>query len=107
MSKKILFLCHDLTTRLHLSATWSAAGVDMLKPTSEDLPDCIIVDLGRRDSLDEIQRLRALHPHTAIIACFATYNDEAVGAAREAGATDFAARSFVERRVARLLDLEI
>ena len=26
MSKKILFLCHDLTTRLQLSATWSAAG---------------------------------------------------------------------------------
>jgi DNA-binding NarL/FixJ family response regulator len=106
MSKKILFLCHDLTTRLHLSATWSAAGVDMLKPTSEDLPDCIIVDLGRRDSLDEIQRLRALHPHTAIIACFATYNDDAVGAAREP-AQRFRRAQLSKRRVARLLDLEI
>jgi hypothetical protein len=28
--KKILLLCHDLTTRLGLSATWSGAGVEML-----------------------------------------------------------------------------
>jgi DNA-binding response OmpR family regulator len=65
-----------------------------------------VVDLGRRDSLDEIARLRALHPSVTIIACFATYNEEAVVAARQAGAADFAARSFVDRRVARLLKLD-
>ena len=106
MTTKILLLCHDLTTRMHLSAAWSAAGVTMLKPADEEVPDCIVVDLGRRDSLDEISRLRALHPAVTIIACFATYNEEAVGAAREAGANDFAARSFVDRRVARLLKLD-
>lgn len=103
---KILLLCHDLTTRMHLSATWTEAGVTMLKPTGEDVPDCIVVDLGRRDSLDEITRLRALHPTVTIIACFASFNEEAVAAAREAGADDFAARSFVERRVARLFKLD-
>ncbi len=105
MSKKILLLCHDLTTRLSLTSLWTAAGVTMLKPADEDAPDCIVVDLGRRDSLDEIARLRALHSSVTIIACFATYNEDAVGAARAAGATDFAARSFVDRRVARLLQL--
>ena len=106
MDKKILLLCHDLTTRMHLDATWTAMGATMLKPNGGETPDCIVVDLGRRDSLDEIARLRALHPSVTIIACFATYNDGAVGAAREAGATDFAARSFVDRRVARLLGLD-
>jgi DNA-binding response OmpR family regulator len=103
---KILLLCHDLTTRMNLTSVWAAAGVTMLKPASEDVPDCIVVDLGRRDSLDEIARLRALHPAVPIVACFATYNEEAVAAAREAGATEFAARSFVDRRVARLLKLD-
>ncbi len=106
MNPKILLLCHDLTTRINLTSLWTEAGVTLLKPTSEDVPDCIVVDLGRRDSLDEIARLRGLHPTVTIIACFATYNEEAVGAAREAGATDFAARSFVDRRVARLLKLD-
>ena len=45
MSKKILLLCHDLTTRMHLNATWTAAGVTMLKPTDDEMPDCIVVDL--------------------------------------------------------------
>lgn len=106
MATKILLLCHDLTTRMHLSAIWTAAGVTLLKPTGEEAPDCIVVDLGRRDSLDEIARLRALHPAVTIIACFSSYNEEAVGAARAAGADDFAARSFVDRRVARLLKLD-
>ncbi len=106
MSKKILLLCHDLTTRLNLTSLWTAAGVTLLKPSSEEAPDCIVADLGRRDSLDEIARLRALHPGVTIIACFASYNEEAVAAAREAGADDFAARSFVDRRVARLLQLD-
>lgn len=106
MSKKILLLCHDLTTRLNLTSLWTAAGVTMLKPAGDEVPDCVVVDLGRRDSLDEIARLRALHPEVTIIACFASYNEEAVTAAREAGADDFAARSFVDRRVARLLKLD-
>lgn len=104
-TRRILLLCHDLTTRLQLAATWNAAGATMLAATSDEQPDCIVVDLGRRDALDEIARLRALHPAVTIIACFASFNEEAVGAAREAGADDFAARGFVDRRVARLLKL--
>ncbi len=102
---KILLLCHDLTTRLHLAATWTAAGATMLAPAGEETPDCIVVDLGRRDALDEIARLRDLHPAVTIVACFASFNEDAVSAAREAGADDFAARGFVDRRVARLLKL--
>lgn len=105
--KRILLLCHDLTTRLQLNATWTAAGVEMLAATSEDRPDCIVIDLGRRDALDEIARRREQHAGVTIIACFATYNDDAVVAAKAAGADDIAARSFVDRRVARLLQLEL
>lgn len=102
---KILLLCHDLTTRLRLSHVWSTAGVTMLPRTSSETPDCIVIDLGRRDALDEIARLRALHPDVDIVTCAATFDGPAVEAAKAAGATDFAARSHVDKRVARRLKL--
>ncbi|NJD33833.1 MAG: response regulator [Betaproteobacteria bacterium] len=102
---KILLLCHDLTTRLRLESTWTAQGVRMLKKDSGETPDCIVIDLGRGDALQEIARLRALHPELPIIGCAASFEEAAVEAAKAAGATDFAARGFVDRRVARLLKL--
>jgi DNA-binding response OmpR family regulator len=105
MNPRILILCHDLTTRLQLTAAWTAAGAAMLAPTSEEAPDCIVVDLGRRDALSEITRLRQLHPGVSIITCGATFDEATVTAAKTAGADDFAARSFVDRRVSRLLKL--
>lgn len=105
MNVKILLLCHDLTTLLRLDAVWTAAGATVLKKTSSEAPDCIVIDLGRRDALDEVARLRALHPEVDIVTCAATFDGHAVEAARAAGATDFAARSFVDQRVARRLKL--
>lgn len=105
MTKKILLLCHDLTTRLHLTQVWSDAGVALLARTSSETPDCIVIDLGRRDALAEISRLRALHPQTCIVTCAASFDQSQVEAAQMAGATEFAARSFVGRRVARRLEL--
>lgn len=105
MTKKILLLCHDLTTRLRLTHVWSAAGVTMLPRTSSEAPDCIVIDLGRRDALDEVARLRALHPDVDILTCAATFDGAAVEAAKAAGATDFAARGHVDQRVARRLKL--
>lgn len=101
----ILLLCHDLTTLLRLAAAWTAAGATVLKKNSTETPDCIVIDLGRNDALSEIARLRALHPAIDIITCAATFDGEAVEAGRAAGATDFAARSFVDQRVARRLKL--
>jgi DNA-binding NarL/FixJ family response regulator len=102
---KILLLCHDLTTLLRLETAWKAAGADVLKRSSSELPDCIVIDLGRRDALAEIARLRAVHPEVDIVTCAATFDGDAVEAAKAAGATDFAARSFVDQRVARRLKL--
>jgi DNA-binding NarL/FixJ family response regulator len=102
---KILLLCHDLGTLLRLDAAWTAAGATVLKKTSREAPDCIVVDLGRGDALSEISRLRKLHPDIDIVTCAATFDGEAVEAAKAAGATDFAARSFVDQRVARRLKL--
>jgi CheY-like chemotaxis protein len=102
---KILLLCHDLTTRLRLTHAWHAAGVAVLGRTSDGTPDCIVIDLGRRDALDEIARLRALHPTVDIVTCAASFDGDAVEAAKTAGATDFAAHSFVDQRVSRLLKL--
>jgi DNA-binding NarL/FixJ family response regulator len=102
---KILLLCHDLTTRLRLTHAWNAAGATVLGKTSDATPDCIVIDLGRRDALAEISRLRAQHPDVDIITCAATFDGPAVEAAKAAGATDFAARSFVDQRVARRLKL--
>ena len=105
MNPRILLLCHELGTRLQLSAAWTAAGATMLAPASTEVPDCIVVDLGRRDALSEIARLRSLHPGVGIISCGASFDEAAVTAAKAAGADDFAARSFVDRRVSRLLKL--
>jgi DNA-binding NarL/FixJ family response regulator len=102
---KILLLCHDLTTRLRLGHAWSAAGVTMLHRTSSEAPDCIVIDLGRRDALAEIVRLRTLYPEVDIITCAATFDGAAVEAASAAGATDFAARAHVAQRVQRRLKL--
>jgi DNA-binding NarL/FixJ family response regulator len=105
MTKKILLLCHDLTTRLRLTQAWSDAGVTLLPRTGSETPDCIVVDLGRRDALNEIARLRAIHPAVDIITCAASFDQAMVEAARAAGASEFAAYSFVDRRVARRLEL--
>lgn len=105
MTNKILLLCHDLSTRLRLTRVWSVAGVTMLPRTSSETPDCIVIDLGRRDVLDEVARLRALHPDADILTCAATFDGGAVEAAKAVGATDFAARSHVDKRVARRLEL--
>jgi CheY-like chemotaxis protein len=78
----------------------------MLARTSSEIPDCIVIDLGRRDALQEIARLRTLHPDVDIISCAATFDGPAVEAAKAAGATDFAARSHVDKRVARRLKLD-
>jgi len=102
---KILLLCHDLTTRMRLEALWSAQGLAVLKKDEGTAADCIVVDLGRREALGEIAALRARYPDVTLIACAASFEESAVQAARAAGASDFAARSFVDRRVARLLKL--
>lgn len=101
----ILLLCHDLTTLLRLDAAWTAAGATVLKRTSHALPDCIVIDLGRRDALSEIVRLRALHPEVDIVTCAATFDTDLVEAAKAAGASDFAARSFVDKRITRRIEL--
>jgi DNA-binding NarL/FixJ family response regulator len=102
---KILLLCHDLTTMLRLEHAWTAAGATVLKKTSTETPDCIVIDLGRNDALSEITRLRALHPAVDIITCAVTFDGEAIEAAKAAGASDFAARDHVARRVARRFKL--
>jgi len=105
MTKKILLLCHDLTTLLRLDAAWTAAGAKVLRKTSSETPDCIVNDLGRRDALDEVARLRALHPDVDIVTCAATFDGDAVEAAKAAGATDFAALAHVDKHVTRRLKL--
>jgi len=46
-----------------------------------------------------------LHPSMDIVTCAASFDDDTVEATKAAGATDFAARSFVDQRVARRLKL--
>lgn len=101
----ILLLCHDLTTLLRLDSEWTAAGAKVLNKTSTETPDCIVIDLGRGDALAEIARLRRQHPQVDIVTCAATFDGDVVGAAKAAGATDFAARSSIALRIARRLKL--
>ena len=105
MTTKILLLGHDIATRLRLKEAWTALGVEVLAPTSAARPHCAVVDLGRRDALEQIARLRAAHADLPIVACATAFDEAAVTAATAAGASDFASHGFVDRRVARLLKL--
>jgi len=78
----------------------------VLRKTSSETPDCIVIDLGRRDALTEIARLRALHPNVDTVTCAATFDGDTVEAANAAGTNDFAARSFIDLRIKRRLKLE-
>lgn len=103
MPVKIQLFVHDIATRMRLKQSWTELGVAVLAPSSAELPDCAVVDLGRREALAEIARLRAAQPGLTILACAGAYEDAAVAAAKAAGASDFAAYGSVERRIARLL----
>lgn len=102
---KILLWCDDLMSRTRIESAWKAAGAEMLRKTSNEVPDCIVVDLTARAALEHIGRLRAAHPATEIIAFGPHYDGDAFRAAKAAGASEMAARgSIVERMTRRLKD---
>ena len=99
----VLLWCDDLMTRTRLESAWKNAGVTMLKKTSTEIPDCIAIDLGAREAIAHITRLRASHPQTDIIAFGPHMDSDAFKAAKEAGASELAARSSIVERVTRRL----
>jgi DNA-binding NarL/FixJ family response regulator len=101
MAMKILLWCDDLVIRLKLEAVWKSAGATMLKKTSQETPDCIVVDLGGRHALRNITHLRTTHPQVDVIAFAQEYDEELFAAAEQAGASDFAARGSIVERVTR------
>lgn len=100
---KVLLWCDDLMSRSRLDSAWKAAGVTMLKKTTAETPDCIVVDLAVRNACDRIAQLRASHPEVEIIAFGPHFDAEAFKAAKEAGATEIAARSSIVERITRRL----
>jgi DNA-binding NarL/FixJ family response regulator len=100
---KILLWCNDLTIRFKLEAKWKSHGAVMLKKTEADTPDLIVVDLAVRDALDQIKRLRALHPAADIVAFDAQFDADVFDAAQAAGAGDFAPRGSIAERITRRL----
>ena len=75
MTTKILLLGHDIATRLRLKEAWTALGVEVLAPTSDARPHCAVVDLGRRDALEQIARLRAIAADLPVVACAAAFDE--------------------------------
>lgn len=98
---KILLWCDDLVSRLKLEAAWKSAGATMLKKTSPETPDCIVIDLAGRHALRNIAHLRATHPQVDVIAFAPEYDDALFAAAEQAGASDFAARGSIVERITR------
>lgn len=100
---KILLWCDDLMSRTRIESAWKAAGATLLRKTSTEVPECIVVDLTARDALAHIARLHATHPDTEIIAFGPHFDGESFKAAKAAGAAELAARgSIVERMTRRL-----
>lgn len=100
---KILLWCDDIMGRTRLESAWKAAGATVLRKTSEEAPECIVVDLSAREALGHIERLRARHPEVEIIAFGPHFDAEAFAAARARGASELAARSSIVERVTRRL----
>lgn len=100
---KILLWCDDLVIRFKLESAWKAAGATMLKKTSTDAPECIVIDLAGRNALANVARLRASHPQIDVIGFAPEFDAELFAAAQEAGATEVAARGSVLERITRRL----
>jgi DNA-binding response OmpR family regulator len=100
---KILFWCDDLTNRMRLASAWKEDGATLLKKTTAETPDCIVIDLAVRNALAHIARLRASHPGVDIIAFGAKFDDETFGGALAAGATEVAALGSIRERITRRL----
>lgn len=98
---KIQLWCDDLMSRMPLESTWKGLGATMLKKNSDETPDCIVIDLAVRRALEHIARLRASHPDVDIVAYAAKFEPELFEAAKQAGASDLAARSSIVERVMR------
>src|SRR5690348_6077664 len=98
---KILIWTDDLMTRMRLESAWSKAGATVLKKTSGETPDCIVIDLTARDALGHIARLRAAHPQVEVIGFGPHYDAESFKAAKAAGATEISARGSVLERITR------
>lgn len=102
---KIQLWSNDLVGRMRLESVWKTSGFTLLKKTTAETPDCIVVDLGMRDSLARIAQLRASHPQVDIVAFGAKFDEAAFKAAREAGATELAALNSLVERIARRFPL--
>lgn len=100
---KIQLWCDDLMTRMRLESAWKAAGATLLKKSANEVPDCIVIDLGLRDACGRIGVLREAHPEVNIIAFGPHFDAESFAAAKAAGATEIAARSSIVERVTRRL----
>lgn len=101
MTIKILLRCDDLMSRMRLESAWKAAGATMLKRQSTETPDCIVVDLGARNACTQIAQLRATHPQVDIVVFGPHFDADAFDAAKQAGATEVAARGSIVERVSR------
>ncbi len=100
---KILLWCDDLLSRTRIESGWKAAGAEILRKNSTELPDLAVVDLTARNAIAEIARMRAAYPGLGIVAFGPHVDGEAFKQAKAAGATEQVARgSVVERVLAKL-----
>jgi hypothetical protein len=98
---KLLLWSDDLVGRMRLESLWQAAGVEVLKKSSSERPDCIVIDLAAREVLAQVARLRSLHADVEIIGYAARFDEPLFAAALAAGASDVAAANSIMHRVER------
>lgn len=103
MSLKILLWTDDLMSRTRIESRWKIAGAQLVKRNDEATADLLVMDLGAKDALSHIERLRTERPELEIIAYGPHVDGAAFKAAREAGATEVVARGQVVVRIARRL----
>lgn len=90
-------------TRTRIESAWKAAGAQILRKNTADIPDLVVMDLTARQAMEELARLRAQWPGGEIMAFGPHVDGDAFKAAKAAGATEVVARGAVVERVLRRL----
>lgn len=96
---KILLWCDDLMSRTRIESAWKAAGAQVLRKSTTETPDLVVMDLTARDALAEIGRLQGIYPGVDILAFGPHVDGDAFKQARAAGAGEIVARGAVIDRV--------
>ena len=96
---KIFLRTDDLMSRVRIESRWKNVGLEVIKRSTEENADLVVIDLESQGAINHINRLRSQRPGVRIIAYGPHVDGAAFRTAREAGADEVVAKGKVVDRV--------